>query len=143
MPRTTVGAVQKILMKDYDLDGLPSLEPFIATASALMDRIVTCAIDNGTPLTDVETELIERWLAAHFYACSDRPYVSRTTDKAGATFAGQTGMYLEATSYGQMAVTLDWSGCLSTLAAGGVTPVVGLDWLGKAPSEQTNYDDRD
>jgi hypothetical protein len=140
MARTNAGAVQKILMKDYDFVEIPTLQPFIESASAVVDRVVTCAINKGLPLTGTETELIERWLAAHFYAVSDKPYSSRSTDKASANFAGQTGMYLEFTQYGQQAVTLDWSGCLAALTK---RNRASMDWLGKAPSAQIDYTDRD
>jgi hypothetical protein len=51
-------------------------------------------------------------------------------------------MYLEATLYGQTATRLDKSGCLAALATG-ERKVAGGVWLGRRPSEQTDYVDRD
>ena len=57
-----------------------------------------------------------------------------------------TGKSLDSTHYGQTAKLLDTSGCLAEISkeaeTGGKT-TVGIDWLGKPPSEQTDYVDRD
>lgn len=141
MSRTTVNAVKAILLADYNVDDGPSLQPYIDTANALTSRVAACAADRGLALLNTELELIERWLAAHFYAVSDKPYSSKTTAGASASFQGQTAKYLEFTGYGQMAVTLDPSGCLAAIASG-LRRVAGGFWLGKAPSEQIPYEQR-
>lgn len=138
MARTTSAAVQGVLGDDYD--GSTSLTPFIDTATAMVDRVATCATSRDRTLTSAELELIERWLAGHLYAMSDQPYQSKTTGRASATFQGRTGMYLEATKYGQTAVNVDYSGCLASISKRRVARGV---WLGKAPSEQSDYIDRD
>ncbi len=140
--RTTTSAVAAVMLpgKDYDTDAAPSLQPFIDTASVIVDRVNTCATNKGITLSVGELELIERWLAAHCYCMSDQTYASKNTEGAGASFHGQTGLNLDATKYGQMAQSLDYSGCLSAInkraRASGF-------WLGKAPSSQINYNDRD
>jgi hypothetical protein len=83
-------------------------------------------------------ELIERWVAAHAYKCSDKDFTSRTTAGASGTFAGQVGMGLEATLYGQMALRLDNHGYLLATADGGI-PEAGGVWLGKNPRDQREY----
>lgn len=118
----------------------PSLTPFIDTAAAIVDRVEACAILKSKTLTATELELVERWLAAHFYAVSDKPYASRSTSGASGSFHGQTGMYLEATLYGQTAMRVDYSGCLAALNK---RATAGAMWLGKPPSEQIAYVDRD
>lgn len=64
---------------------------------------------------DLLTE-IEKWLAAHFLSTRDQR-VER--EKVGgeweATYQGKTEMGLDATTYGQQAKALDWSGTLATL----------------------------
>lgn len=140
MSRTTEKAVKDILLSDYGpkADGTyPSLLPFIATASAIVSRVATCATTKGLALTGDEGELIERWLAAHLYVLSDQKYAGRN----GASFQGQTGMALDYSPYGQQAKIIDYSGCLATIAAGKRS--VGVWWGGLPKSEQTSYRDRD
>ena len=127
---------------DYDLVANPDLTPFIDTASALVDDVAECATNKGKPLTSGRLELLERWLAAHFYQQSDQGYTQRATLRASGTFQGDTGMYLESTKYGQTARNLDSSGCLNAIA-NGTRKVAGGFWAGKPPSEQINYEDRD
>ena len=140
MARTTAAAVKLVLAggKDYDTANVPDLTPYIDAASAMVDDVDECATARGYTLSSTRLELIERWLAAHAYAMSDQPYTSKNTNGAGATFQGQTGMSLDATKYGQMAKSLDNSGCLA-----GAGRKARLLWGGLPPSEQTDYTDRD
>ena len=140
MARTTPSAVQAILMRDYDTVNSPSLDGFIDSASSIVDRVVLCATDKDISISTIDRELIERWLAAHFYAMSDQPYKEKETERARGVYQGLTGMYFEGTKYGQMAVTLDSSGCLSAI---GKRQVAGGFWSGKPPSEQLDYVQRD
>lgn len=140
--RTNSAAVQGVLGDDYGPkeDGtLPDLTPYIATASAIVDRVITCATRKGYTLSCTETELIERWLAAHFYAVSDKPYQSRSTEGASGQFSGQTAMGFDANQYGQMAQRVDYSGCLRNLDK---QQRAGAAWLGKPASQQQSWQDR-
>ncbi len=138
MSRTTSASVQVILQNDYragdDLSGV------IATANALTTRVATCAAAKGEDLSDVELELVERWLAAHYYAVSNRPYKAKRTADSSATFDGATGMGLNSTLYGQAALDMDASGCLAAITS---RANVGVVWLGKPPGEQLRVDQRD
>lgn len=140
MPRTTSGAVQAILGKDYDADLSPDLAPFIRGANLLTTRVATCAAAKNWALSTAELAEIEAWIAAHLYTRSDKAYQSNSTDGASASYQGQTGMHMEASYYGQMAMDLDTSGCLTVLSK---RQVAGGFWLGKPPSDQIDYDDRD
>lgn len=145
MARTTAAAVKLILApaKDYDTGLAADLTPFIDTASAMVDDIVSCiTAKGGTALTAARLELIERWLAGHYYKVSDKTYSSRSTADASGAFDGQTAMYLESTLYGQTAIRLDSSGCLDA-AGGKEQKVASAIWLGRPPSAQTDYADRD
>jgi hypothetical protein len=113
MSRTTTSLVEKVLADNYD--GQMDLQQFIDSATVIVDRIVTCASGKGITLTASELELIERWLAAHCYAQVDMLYASKSTAGASASFQGQTGLSLDSTRYGQMAVNLDYSGCLNAI----------------------------
>lgn len=147
MARTTSAAVALVLGDSSthekaagDYDGVRDLSPFIETASALVDDVVDCASEKDITISDTRAELIERWLAAHAYALSDQTYKSKSTDSASASFHGETGKGIESTKYGQMALSLDPSGCLKELSAG---VRVEMIWGGKPVSEQIAYEDRD
>lgn len=145
MARTTTTAVQTLLGADYDTASSPDLTPFVDTATAVVDDIEECDGDRDNVLSDARLELIERWLAAHFYALRDQPYQSKSTSAGGsaasATFQGRTGMYYEASKYGQAAVRLDKSGCLAA-EAGAERRVAGITWLGKTEAQEIDWEDR-
>lgn len=137
MVRTTTGAVQGILGSDYDSRRSPDLSPRIETAATLVDDILAKATELGIPLTDTRLEVIERWLAAHLYCVTDRPYKSRSAGGSSGTFDGNTDKGLDATLYGQTAKVLDTTGVLSSLGGGGGTGTggggstrAGLFWAG-------------
>lgn len=144
MSRTNAAYVKTILRdgnQGSDYDGTTDLTPYIDWASAITDDVSTCATAKGVTISASRLELIEAWLAAHAYATSDKPYASTNTNKAGASFHGMTKMYLEATLYGQQARSLDSSGCLAAIA-GEERKSAGGFWLGKPPSSQIDYEDR-
>lgn len=116
------------------------VEPFITAANALTDYVNTCDTKKDNILTTALLLQIEIYLAAHFYAIRDPQYQEKKTGDASATFQGQTGKRLELTHWGQQAMLMDVSGCLAAINKGGR---VGAYWLGKPPSEQTDYIDRD
>ena len=141
MARTTPDAVRGVLSGNYDCNENTNLAPFIDTASNLVDFVRTCAISKGTSLTSTTLEIIERWLAGHFYAMSDPMYSQKSTGGASATFQGQTGMGLSSTLYGQQAMIVDTSGCLAKRnkeTLDGSKSVVSMVWLGKDPPDQDN-----
>lgn len=139
MARTNQNAVIAVLQADYDSANAPSLTPYIQTANVIVSRVNAYAVRKEITISSEELELIERWLAAHYYQQSDRGYSSRSTADASGAFQGQTGMRLESTMYGQTALTLDPSGCLADLGKRQPKAI----WLGKTPSEQIDYVDRD
>jgi hypothetical protein len=139
MARTDATQVQAILLDNYDSANSPSLTAFINAASRIVDRIVACATTKGLSHTSDELIDIETWLAAHLYAQSDQTYASKSTSGASASFHGQTGMALDSTKFGQTAKLLDHTGCINSVGKS----IPRLDWLGLAPSEQTDYVDRD
>lgn len=142
MPRTTATLVKGVLGDDYGPreDGTePNLDPYIDSATVVVDRVNSCAATKGYTLSTTELEIIERWLAAHMYALSDKPIIRSVTADSSATYAGQTGLRLDFTSYGQNAKLLDPSGCLENVDRKKRASVV---WLGKNPSDQIPYRDR-
>ena len=142
MARVDADHVKAVLApgKDYDTENAPSLTRFIQMANLFTTRVNTCATNKGVTLTSDELIEIEGLIAAHCYCMSDQTYASKNTEGAGASFHGQTGMRIEATKYGQMAMMVDPSGCVGAIGKG---QRAGAFWLGKAPSGQTDYVDRD
>jgi len=144
MPRTTAVAVKAILGDNYgksrQLGANPDLSPFIEAAGSFVDDVIVAgAADGRAAITAAKAELLERWIAAHCYLLMDQAYQQKGTEAASATFQGQTGMYLEGTKYGQFALRLDTTGVVEALDK---RKVAGSVWLGKPPSQQIPYDQR-
>lgn len=137
--RTTTTLVKELLSTggDYDTANNPSLQPFIDKATAMVDRVATCATNKGTTLTTAELELVERWLSAHYYTKADPTYTSRSTAGASGQFARNPEC---PEPYKDGAIDSDVSGCLNALLS---RQRAGLAWLGLPPSGQTPYDQRD
>lgn len=144
MARTTPDKVKEILGDNYDSDKCPSLFPFIERANLLVDRVAECADDRDKSLTAGELKGLETWLSAHFYWQMDRGYTSESTDGASGAYTGQFGQGLTSSPYGQAALDMDYSGCLKDITGGGDGVVQAVvQWLGKPPSSQIDYLDRD
>lgn len=135
--RTNVAAVQAVLggtAKTSNWDAITDLTPFIQAASAIVDRAVTAAASKfgfigGITLSALEQELIERWLAAHFYCMYDPLYQSKSTQGASGTFQRKSGEGFETTEYGRTACQLDYSGSLRAI---GLRQFAGMSWAGQA-----------
>lgn len=139
--RTTSALVQGVLGADYGQKPsgeLPSLTPYIRIANQVTDRVATAAVDNkNITLTSAELEVIETWLAAHFYTKMDPVYTSKSTGGASGSFVrGKT----EPEPYKDGAIAADYSGCVNAILN---RFFASANWLGKAPSEQIPYWQRD
>lgn len=120
MARTTPAAVQGIIEHDVTIP----LDPFIETASNLVERVVV-PLDYDDPTL----ELIERWLSAHFYAIRDPRARQEAAGSVSEAFAFKVDLGLDQTRYGQMAKALDTKGGLKALdEEHGGRP--GAFWLG-------------
>lgn len=137
MARTDATLIGTIIAVNPDL----SLTGPIRAANVLVNNVVTCAAENDTTLTDETLQEMETFLAAHIYAFRDPQYVQKQTEKSSATFQVRVGLRLDSTQWGQMALALDTSGCLSKFNTGSKT--VGGFWAGKPVSEQIEYELRD
>jgi hypothetical protein len=125
--RTTALAVGKIIEVDDTID----LDSFIEVASALVDEVCEPAGYNATRL-----ELIERWLAAHFYAVRDPRAEMEQADTIRAQYETKVDLGLNVTRYGQQAMLLDTAGGLAVLNRNtqdgqAATPTVGITFLGR------------
>jgi hypothetical protein len=133
--RTNARAVERLLGEDYT--GKSDIHAAVKSAVALVDRLQVRARGVNRSLTVDELELIERWLAAHFYVMSDQVLATETVGGAGGSYQGTTGAGLRASKYGQSAVALDFSGCLQALAS---NRRAGAAYLGRRPGAQSDYE---
>jgi hypothetical protein len=108
--RTTVAAVRDIISTEIE-EG--AINACINTAHHIVDaQLVDDAILDAEMLTD-----IEMYLAAHFVAVRDP---RATSERIGNEYQvayerGETGQGLKATTYGQQAIGLDYTGKLAAL----------------------------
>ncbi len=130
MARTDSDMVEEILGENW---GGSSLDLYIRTATAVVDRVVTCAETKEHVFTSEELIMMETWLAAYFYTIMDPMYKRKKTERAEGEFL--------TTSYLDAAKMLDSSGgCLSAVLSG---KTASMFWGGLPASEQTDFDDRD
>ena len=120
--RTDEARVKSIMGRDYDHK--LSLRGPIQAANALTNNLVKLiakykpflSLDNST------LELIERYLAAHFYQAFDKGYTQRSTSQASGGFQGQKGTTgLETTEYGARALILDYTRVLNAMDKGHIS----------------------
>lgn len=126
--RTNTGAVLAVLEpgKEYDTLFSPDLTPFMDAAQALTNRVYTSSAIRGYIYTAPELEVIERYLAAHFYCTSDKVYASKSAGGASGSFMQQTGKGLEQTPHGQTALRLDYSGVLNGIDKAARARIISL-----------------
>lgn len=142
MSRAGENDVRAIIQADSTID---NLFPFITVAEGLVDYVDSRDTENL--LTAHQLKQIEIYLAAHFYASRDQQYSSNKTGDASAKFqVGISGIGpMELNDWGRHAMMLDITGTLSRLneqnKKGKTTPQAV--WLGREPSTQTDYVDRD
>jgi len=117
--RTTEAAVQGII----EVDSAIALDPFIEGASALVDDI---AAAEGAP-SATRLELIERYLSAHFYTLRDPRPVSERAGPVSQTVQSKVDLGFNSSHYGQMAISLDNTGLLTSASKGKVAG--GVVWL--------------
>lgn len=128
-PRTTAELVGKIVDVDEGVD----VTPFIRAATMLTTRACGASgyTDDGE---DSEMEVIERWLAAHFYQISNNPLAFARAGSVAASFQYKVNYDLRNTEYGQQAMMLDTAGNLAALNNANQTRkkvTIGGDWLGR------------
>jgi|HubBroStandDraft_2_1064218.scaffolds.fasta_scaffold04681_5 hypothetical protein len=117
-PRTTPALVVGVLVYNYDNLRKPDLSGFIATASNIVDQVVTDAAALCPPVAlDANTqELVERWLSAYFYCKMDPLKASKSTQgSSGSYVSNGSSLEGEADRYKRGAVEVDISGCLHAI----------------------------
>jgi hypothetical protein len=142
MARTTEARVKAVLApgNDYDLEGRPSLEEFIAVGTTKVDQLVAdCATYGITVPSDSVLATLETWVSAWAYKNSDQQEASGNAGRSSSSTKGQTGMGLESNHYGQTAIELDPTGLLQVKQKG--VTATGA-WTGRRKSAQTPYSQR-
>ena len=140
MGRTSEADVRAILNDTPTI----AISVFIETAAEMTDYVETC--DTTGALSARALRMIETWLSAYYYSILDQPWQEKKTLDASAKFQGTSDLGFDANQYGQAAMRLDTTGCLSRLndeAKKGGKSKVQFEWLGKVPSEQIDAVDRD
>lgn len=131
MARTTPDLVRTIADADDGVD----LMPFIQAANELVTEV--CAAPGV--YSSGRLQMIESWLAAHFYHILDPQASQETVEGIQVTLDTRVDLGLAVTKYGQQAMRLDTGGYLAaldnamktvtkTLPGGGKK--VGVTWLG-------------
>lgn len=138
--RTTAAAVAKVV--EVDSRSWPDIEPFIEAANALVTAKCT-----ASGYSDAILELIERWLAAHFYRVADPQPTMEVAGSVTAQYESRVDLGFDVTKYGQQAMRLDYAGNLAlmnnamkkqegTLAG---TGRVGVSYVGREPTTPNTY----
>lgn len=130
MARTTEELVTEIVSVDDSID----IAPFIEVASSIVDKVESA--DSNSALSDEDLELIERWLAAHFYCIRDPRTSAEKAGPVSATYQSKVGTGFAVTHYGQQAMALDVTGYLKTMSSElARRKVATVTWLGTESDE--------
>lgn len=135
MPRTTKTLVANII--ELDPEAVPNdaaMEGFILAANELVTECCAGANGPSSSYSDARLELIERWLAAHFYTTRDPRLASEGAGGISVSYQSTVGFGFDASHYGQMAVRLDTNGGLARLNEDMKKgkPRQAVHWLGTA-----------
>lgn len=124
MPRTSAASVLELV----EVDSNVSLDAFILSANELVTEV---CVPSG--YSDARLELIERWLAAHFYVVRAKKLTSEKAGSVSENFTHSVGLMLKNTEHGQQALMLDTKGGLAALSKQleeGAATKPGALWLG-------------
>lgn len=128
MPYTNSTAVATLL-GGQNYDGSTDLDQYIDSADVLVSNIPQWATDKNINISDASLEIIERWLACHYYACMNQQAANQSVATGGISMShqGQTTMRIESTRWGQRALELDFTGYLSMINR---RAIATMNWLG-------------
>ena len=128
MARTNEDSVGEIIEVDVNID----LTPFIDTANSLVEEIASSSGHD-----DARLELIERYLAAHFYTLRDPRPTSEKAGSVGVNYQSKVDLNLKTSHYGQTALVLDTSGLLAAInnRASRGKKTVSVHWLGQTDDQ--------
>lgn len=125
MARTTEGKVKAVIEVDDDLWS----DDFITNASIMVDNLA--ASGSASSLSSATLEVIETYISAHLYALVDPKPLQEKASRSTTKFQGKTDMGLNATFWGQMALSFDYTGTLAGMTnTDGLSKELTIAWLG-------------
>jgi hypothetical protein len=104
---------------------LTDLTVFINLANIFVEANLS-----GSGLAEATLKEIERYVAAHFLSNRDMRVKAEKIDVISQTYAGEYGLGLYGTLYGQTAILLDSTGTLGALAKKGYKRKASMSVLG-------------
>jgi len=137
--RTSLALVGTIIELDAEIvPDETAMLAFISPANELVTEVCTGDNTPSTAYDDTRLELIERWLAAHFYTIRDPRGVNEKAGPVGVAFQSAVGLGLDTSHYGQAAMRLDTNGGLARIneSTKKGKPRVGGFWAG-TPADDT------
>ena len=136
MARTTPGLVTAILEPGGNYRCGADLTFAILPANRIITKVAECAAGKGISIDAELLQLMESWMAAHFYTRSDPTYKSRSTLRASGEFNADGSEFLTT------AIALDPSGCLAEIMNTTNSMVASVTWTGKPFGQQRTYGQR-
>lgn len=106
--RATNTEIQLIIDVDTSITDA-MITAFGTSASVMVDNVFA----DDTTLDSTTLAEIEKYLAAHFISLRDPRATEERNEEVWVKYQGQTGKRIEATYYGQMALSLDTTGQLA------------------------------
>lgn len=131
--RTTPGEVIAILTPGGHYRSGTNLLPFIRPASRVVDRAIECADAKGITIDSDTAKDMETWYAAYLYTRADPTMKSKSTLSSSGS-NNSTG-----NEFADGAIQMDPSGCLADIINNTKQITAGGGWLGRKPSEKTDY----
>ena len=133
MARTTKAEIEEII--EIDVEIIPddaAMAPFITAANMLVTQCCTGANGPSTAYDTTQLEMIERYLAAHFYTNRDPRASSEKAGPVGVSYQDRVDLGFDSSFYGQTAMRLDFNGGLAKVNEDTKKgkPTVGVAWLG-------------
>lgn len=134
MPRTTPTKVRGIVT-DLREDSTIDLTAAIETANVFVTSIcIPFVKPDGTSLSAIELEMVERWLAAHFWSVDNPKLLMEIIGRSQDTIQGKVDLGLRLTHYGQQALILS-QGALAPYADG-KPKQIKMRWLGRTRAQR-------
>lgn len=125
MPRTTEDKVGSIV----EIDSADDVAPFITTANVMVTKVLAASGYDVDLL-----ELIERYLAAHYYRIFRPQVTSESVSGVSESITLSIGQQLKQTTYGQQVLMLDVDGYFAQIQGRAETGKgkrkIGMTWLG-------------
>lgn len=105
------------------------LSAYIEAAEMLVNARCVGLVVGGKSYSDAELVIIEKWLAAHFFACENPRLRQEIIGRSSETILTKNDLGLKLTHEGQQVMVLDYLGGLVGLGAD--RKKIKITWLGR------------